>query len=186
VSAPVDWQALAERLGTITWRDGGGRSESGGTDVACRALIEVLGDEFVLDAVDCYLEQGPGSEAARSVLQLLAPPRAMERCMEIFRSSSDPETLRWAIILLRWVADRRALEWYEEIMAHEDDLVRAWGMRVIDQLYMRGVVEPEEAIILLEPARADGSDVVRSNAEQIVEMLEHDMALEQAREGASS
>jgi hypothetical protein len=185
VSAPVDWQALAERLGTITWTDSG-RSELGGTKVACQALTELLGNDIVLSAVEHYVEQLPGSETAMSVLQLLAPPEAMERCMEIYRSSSDPERVRWAIILLRWVADRRALEWYAEIMANKDELVRSCGTRVIDQLYMRGEVEPEEAIAILEPARADGSEAVRSNAEQIVEMLEQDVALERAREGRGS
>lgn len=180
MSAPVDWTALAERLGTITWTEGG-HSELGGTNVAHRALVELLGEQLILGAVEHYLNYRPGSELARSVLRELRPPVAMERCLEIYRTSSDPEGVRASIELLRWIADAQALEWYPAFMQHEDHMVRCSAVRLIDQLWMSDEIEPEDAISRLQIAKTDNAEVVRSNAERVIGMIEHAMALETAR-----
>ena len=182
MTGAVDWTALAERLGTITWTEGG-RSELGGTRVARKALAELLGEELLVSAVEHYLRHEPGDETARSVLLELKPPTAMDRCLAVFESDPDIDRVRTAVELLRWVADQRALAWYPSIMAHEDEIVRAWGTRLIDQLWMSGELEAEDAMPYLMSALSDGSEIVRSNAEQVVEMLEQDMALDQERAG---
>ena len=182
MTGTIDWTALAERLETITWTEGG-RRELGGTRVARQALAELLGEELLVSAVEHYLKHEPGDETARSVLLELKPPVAMDRCLAVFESDPDIDRVRTAIELLRWVADLRALAWYPSIMAHEDEMVRVWGTRLIDQLWMSGELEAEDAMSYLTPALTDRSEIVRSNAEQVIEMLEQDMALERAQAG---
>src|SRR5579862_9073280 len=103
-SGRIDWRALAERLGTLR-PDG----EIGGSDPGYRALEEILGPRALRAAVDYYVAYHPGAELARSVLVLLQPWPAMERCLEVWRSDADPDTRRAAVSLLRSIADRRAL-----------------------------------------------------------------------------
>jgi HEAT repeat protein len=184
VSEAVDWTALAERLGTITWTEGG-RAETGGTDTARRAMIELLGERVILGAVAHYLSHEPGDEVARSILRELRPPAAIDRCIEIYQTSSDIYRVRDAVELLRWVADERALDWYPVFMQHEDYFVRLYAVGVIDQLWMYGEIEPQDAIARLQIAITDEAEVVRSRAEQVIEMLKDDIALTEAGMGAS-
>ena len=44
----------------------------------------------------------------------------MDRCMEVYRRSPDIDRVRTSIELLRWIGDSRILEWYPEIMQHDD------------------------------------------------------------------
>src|SRR5262245_31231734 len=60
---PIDWHALAERLGTLR-ADG----ESGGSELGRRALEVILGPEALRAAVDYYAAGLPGAELARSAL----------------------------------------------------------------------------------------------------------------------
>lgn len=174
----IDWRSLAETLGAITWTDRG-RQESGGTRIACDALIELIGDEALRDAVDFYVSAEPGHELARSVLWLLGPPAAMERCRKIFRDFDDLQEQADAINLLQVVADRRVLDWVPEFMASGNDGVRVWAIGIIDQLLiMKGEIELEEAMPLIEKALADPYQAVRSRAQQILEWAQEAARLE--------
>src|SRR5262245_25985198 len=93
---PIDWRALAERLGAL--RAGG---ESGGSELGRRALEAILGPEALRAAVDYYAAGLPGAELARSVLALLRPWPAMERCLEVWRSDAGSTARRAAVELLR-------------------------------------------------------------------------------------
>ena len=165
----VDWRALADKLGTITWSEHG-RSESGGTQVACDAITEILGDELLRDAVDFHVSCEPGGEVARSVLILLKPPAAMERCREIFRSPIDDQQAADAIGLLKMVADRRVLEWIPEFMVSENEGVRTCTLGIIDQLLiMEESITSEEAFPFFKQALSDPSNMVRAQASRILD-----------------
>ena len=170
----IDWRGLAKTLGTVTPR-GGGHSELGGTKVAARALTLLLGDEALRDAVDFYVAGGPGSELARSVLWMLRPPVAMDRCREIILASDDEEEASSAANLLQVVADRRVFDWLPELLDSRNDAVRAWAVGIIDELViMTGEVELEEAMPLLDKALDDPAEQVRDRARQVLELAEHD------------
>ena len=171
----VDWRALAEKLGTISWTDGG-RSETGGTKVGCDAIIEILGDTLLRDAVDFYVSGEAGNEVARSVLMLLQPPAAMERCLEIFRAPCDEQEAADAINLLKMVADRRVLDWIPEFMASETVGVRVWTLGILDQLLiMQEAITPEEAVPFFKQALADSDKNVRDQAAQFLDdFADHD------------
>lgn len=94
----INWADLAGRLGTLR-----PPHESCGTDVARSALILLMGDAAWEEAVDHYVSSQPGSELARSVLRLLKPRVAVERCLSIYREGTLPER-RSAVELLRVIA----------------------------------------------------------------------------------
>ena len=168
----IDWRGLAEKIGTITWTEHG-RSESGGTGVACDAITDILGDAALREAVDFYVSGQPGNEMARSVLILLKPPAAMERCREIFREPSDKQEAIDAINLLKMVADRRVLEWIPEFMESDIEGVRMWTLGILDQLLiMQEVITPEEAMPYFRQALADSSNSVRAQAQEILDVFQ--------------
>jgi hypothetical protein len=165
----VDWRGLANTLGTITWTETG-RSESGGTDVACDAIAQILGDALLRDAVDFYVSGEPGNQIARSILMLLKPLAAMERCREIFREPSDGQEAADAINLLKMVADRRVLSWIPEFMQSENVGVRVWTLGILDQLLiMQEAITPKEAAPFFKQALADPSKDVRDQASQFLD-----------------
>lgn len=165
----MDWQSLAETLGTIE-RTENGKSESGGSSVAKQALIHILGDKFLLDAVDYTLSWSDGFEAARSVLQLLKPKVAADRCMEIFRLRPAGELAADAVHLLSDLVDMEALRWLDEIFASDDSMVRRNGLRIIDQLWMSGLDE-DEAVKLIEPILADEDPLVAESGKRLIEFI---------------
>ncbi|MEM8918128.1 MAG: hypothetical protein AAGE37_04640 [Pseudomonadota bacterium] len=165
----VDWSSIAETLGTIT-RTAEGRSESGGSVVAVQALNHILGDQFFLDAVEHTLSWHEGNETSRSVLHFLRPKIAAERCIHVFRTTPDDELASDAIHLLSDVAELDALNWLDEIFESENYLTRVWGLRVIDQLWMRGLGD-DEAINLIEPILKDQNAVVVGRARELINMI---------------
>ena len=171
MTAAIDWRALADQLGTLSPMKDGVYTERGGTDLACQALVEIIGDAAWRDAVDFYVSCQRGSELTRSVLWLLRPPAAMERCREIFRGAPDTQAAADAINLLQVVADRRVLPWIPEFLASDNVGVRVWGIGIVDQLLiMQDAIDMAEAMPLLETALADPAEAVQSRARDILEM----------------
>lgn len=182
MSESVDWRALARKLGTISFTDGGW-SERGGGSVAARALNLIIGENLAVGAVDFYLSHEPGREVARSVLRMLRPSSATERCLEIFRSDPDSEVASHAIELLRSISNSPVLEHFDELMASQNANTRAWTMCVLDGLYMAGELEIEDGWSFLEIGLNDEDTGVVMQAERIKEMWERDREILAKRVG---
>ena len=164
--ATVDWHALARTLGTL-----GDRSESGGSDLGRQALELIVGVDALRSAVDYFIAGGPGCELARSVLTILKPPCAMERCLEIARSDADVDSRRLAVNLLRDVADRRGIGWAAEFLRDEDDGVQVWGAMIVDRLLFVGLAEPDECVGILEAMVVHPNAGVRRQGEFVRSFL---------------
>jgi hypothetical protein len=145
MNASIDWTQLARQLGLL--RENG---ESSGSDAAMRALELLLGEDNLRAAVDHFVSFQPGSELVRSVLWMLHPWSAMQRCYEIYRSDAEIEQRRNAIFLLRFIADRRALSWAQEFLDDPDSSIQNCGANMVDQLLWASLVEPEDCAELLE------------------------------------
>jgi hypothetical protein len=165
---PIDWQRLAEDLGTIH-EPPGGRMESGGRDLAMAALEQLVSPSRLCEAVDDYVSGKPGAELARSVLWLLRPWSAMTRCHDVYQSSTDPAKRRSAVELLRVVADARVLPWVSEFLDDPDDDIRVWGTLILDQLLLSNLATVDDCAPLLEKARTHESEQVRAIAADILE-----------------
>ena len=158
----IDWENLARRVGaTLEGPTASGATEHGSSGLARRALEQVLDASEWIAAVDHYVERRPGSELVRSVLWLVHPWPAMERCREIAQTSVDVETRRCAVELLRVVADDRALPWMSEFLQDGDPLVELWAAGVVDQLLFAGLVEEEQCKVLLDAMEHHGNSLVR-------------------------
>ncbi len=160
------WEALAEQLGAVE-DTAHGRAERGSDDLARAAIEKILGEDEFRAAVDHYVARGRGSELARSVLWLVRPDSAMQRCREISTESTDPEARRAAVELLRVVADRRALPWVSGYLDDPDEGVQQWGIGIVDQLLFSDLIEPEDAEPLLRRAEEHPNAEVRAQAEGI-------------------
>ena len=161
----IEWTKLAERLGTLR-PDG----ESGSDSYARLALCEILGTGLA-DAVEHYVEGLPGFELVRSVLWLLHPPAAMERCYSIFRTDPDVERRRAAVELLKVVGDGRVLGWVPEFLRDPDRDVQNWGSCVLDQLVYSGQVEPLDVEPVLQLGEVHDNDYVREKMAFIRTMI---------------
>jgi hypothetical protein len=155
----VDWHTLAQKLGSL--HEGG---ESGGSDLGRQALELIVGVDALRSAVDYYIAGGPGSELARSVLALLKPASAMERCLEIARSDADTESRRSAVELLRVIADGRGIAWVAEFLRDEDEGVQVWGAGIVDQLLWSGLADPDDCSELLDAMERHSNTSVQQQA----------------------
>ncbi len=157
----IDWKALAFQLGTLKPEEPG---ESGGSRYAQQAIELLLGEDNLRKAVDHYVAGEPGFELARSMLRLIRPWSAAERCYELYRSEKEVETRLMAVVLLRDVADERALSWVGEFLEDEDAGIQGWGVGVLEQLLYWGFIEVEDAEPLILKAEGHANIHVREQA----------------------
>lgn len=154
---PLDWEAIGRAVGSVESTGGAtepGRTELGGSSLAREALAMVLGAEELRRMVDWYVAGASGAELVRSVLWLLHPWEAMDRCHELWASDADLGVRRAAVELLRVVADGSVLPWVPGLLADPDAEIRDLGIQVVDQLVFAELVEPEDVVdVLLEAAR---------------------------------
>ncbi|MEZ4234768.1 MAG: HEAT repeat domain-containing protein [Myxococcota bacterium] len=164
---PVDWEALARALGAVT-----PRGELGGSNLARDALSAILGPEELQRAVDWYVAGDVGGELARSVLWLLHPREAMDRCRAIWASaSSPPDDRRRAIELLRVVGDASILPWVPALLDDDDEVVRDLAIQIVDQLVFSSLADAEDVADVLQRAEAHADPTVRERAGAIREQL---------------
>ena len=138
----LGWHELATRMGTLT-SDG----ERGGDDYGRRALVELLGVNFLHDAVDYYLSHEEGGELVRSVLHILRADSAADRCLEIYQTETDPYRKAAAVELLRVVASERHLPLIVQFLNDPDPSIQNWGVGILDSLRNLGTISWEK----LEP-----------------------------------
>jgi hypothetical protein len=166
---PIDWKALGLELGAIRETAPGSWTGRGGTEVGRRAIERLLGgDDVALSAVRACVAGGIEGEVARSVLQVLRSPSAMDECWRIYRTSADDDDRELAIALLRSIADERALPWYDEVFESGDrPLARRWACSGVAQLGYEGRMTDEELQSWFERVALDPDWFVASAASEI-------------------
>ncbi len=168
-----DWKDLAEEVGSLTGPvTAEGWTETGGTEIACRALELLLGAALVRSAVDHCMAGEPGAAVARSVLWHVHPWAAMLRCREIYADSGMPTRLR-AVELLREFADRRVLPWIPQFLDDANDDVQVAGAGIVEELLAEGLAERAECHDLLARLAGHPNRGVRAVLAEI-ERLEAD------------
>jgi len=169
---PINWEDIAGALGTLHRSDGSvGWSESGGAEVGRRALVHILGEQELENAIQWYLGFRPGGEVAQSVLNLLDSDYAMDRCYEIGTTDPDIVRRRSAVELLRGFAVARSLPWVNTFLQDKDVEVQNWGVSLLDQLVFRGEVEPQDAEPYIVAAEGHPNPDVQRMARAIREFL---------------
>jgi hypothetical protein len=166
MSSTYDWHEIAKAIGSINEL-----SESGGDSEARRALITIVGEENLIGAVDYYVTASQGSELARSVLRMLKPFSAMQRCYEIYTRDSDIEKRRSAVELIRSISDRQAAHWISEFLSDPDTEIQTWGGSMVDQLLWDQSLSAEEATPFLEAMKDHPNPQVKERHSFIEEFL---------------
>ncbi len=180
MSVEVNWVELAYRLETVS-DNGNGYGLLGGGDIAKQALIALVGEGLILSAVDAVLLHDRGSEIARSVLRLLSPEIARQKCMEIIRTSLSTQDVWEAGYLLSDLGAKNSLPLYDELSRHENLGIRSLSMRLLENIYFGGWLEVEETIKLLEPHLANADDKIVDQAQQMIAHMQEDLEVEKAR-----
>ena len=151
--------------------------ERGGTTVAQDVLTGVLGEEFVRTAAHHAMTLEPGAEVARSVLQLLRAPVAMQECWAVFQEpSSDDERRRLAVRLLASICDETAEPWVLPILEDAAVEVAVGAVAVVAEIAMQGHLSAEQEDAYLARFLGDSRSEVREAAVGYRTALEHERA----------
>lgn len=166
----IDWGALAEAAGLINETTGGGFSERGGTLEAERAICGLLGDDVLIGAVNHAIKLVRGSNLAQSVLRILRPPSAMDRCRQIWLSDADEEARGLAIWLLKDIADNRVLEWVPDFLSDRNQTVQRCGIMIVDQLILDGFASIDDVMYIINLARDHPDAFIREQALNVLNL----------------
>jgi hypothetical protein len=158
---PIDWQVLAREIGVDP--------NSGGDGIARLALAALLGASRLHTAVDWYVDYRPAAEHSRSVLWLLRPVAARDRCLEIYRTDANPQRRRAAVELLRVVATADDLPLVTEFLADTDRVIQDLSLQVLDQLIFGQYVDEQDAEPYLRVAESHTNPDVRARCSFIRE-----------------
>jgi len=174
MSAPkINWHKLASDMELIT-ETKHGRSERSGTKVAMEAIVKVLDDQFIIDTVDYQISNQAGSELARSVLMLLRPKIAMQRCWQIFESTNNEQTASFALFLLRDICDESIFGKVSQLINNENALFRLHAIHIIDELCItQEVIEIDDAMKFIEMGLEDDDETVQQQTKQLSESIKH-------------
>ena len=123
----TDWIVLVERVGSL--KDDG--SQSGGETITKKAFDEILGDEWIEDAVETAISLKRGSELAMSCLRFISSTKATQYAYKIYESS-EGERARQAVWLIKHIANPISYNWIKQFL--NDGNVIDWGLGVLDQL----------------------------------------------------
>jgi HEAT repeat protein len=164
----INWEQLAQQIGSIKEDPILGKHERGGDDVARKALELILGNDFIQDAVAYYVEDSKGTELVLSILRLLRSVAAMNHCYEIYHADGNIERRRHALALLAYIADYHALGWVAEFLEHPDEEVNILSIWILDNLLLKYELEqPELFRLMLEKAEQHTSQRVRSQLAEL-------------------
>lgn len=165
----VNWTELAQSMGAFE-ETYGTLTEQSSSDTAAELVCELLGRDFCLSAVDHYVSAKPGMETARSVLQLLKPFVAMERCNQIIEQSEREDERESAMELLRSFADKRAVPWLPNYLSDSHPGVRVWAIYMISEL-LPSAIEPSAAESFIGMLSHEKTESVETAIDQLREEI---------------
>jgi hypothetical protein len=154
----IDWSAVAKQVG-----------DNCDTPTGRRALELIVGEDNVRDAVDYWISQEQGCFTAESVLSVMRPNVAMERCYEIYKAAPDSEDAVRAVFLLKSFATDAALPWIREFLDDPKPGIRLNGLMVLRTILdgPLGDASIATAMQLLDKAERDSDPEMRERANQI-------------------
>ena len=158
----IDWEEIAKRVGD-------GNDDACSRRIGRRALEVIVGEENVRNIVDYWISQQPGCFTAESVLSIMRPKIAMDRCYEIYKTAPDSEGAIRAVFLLTSFADDTAIPWVGEFLDDRRSGIRWNGLMVLRTILYDplGDAAIASAMQLLNRAEQDRDPEMRERAKQI-------------------
>jgi hypothetical protein len=110
----TDWQALSKKLGV--YREDNSELYQGIN--SSQALEEILGDEWLRDTVNTFIEGRPGNELAIKTLRLVSSTKAARIAYEIYciNKDTDHQKASLAIWALSDIRTPLSMDFVEEMM----------------------------------------------------------------------
>jgi hypothetical protein len=110
----TDWQALSKKLGLL--KEDGSELYQGIN--SSQALEEILGDDWITDTLNTFIEGTPGNELAIKTLRFIYSPKAAAMAFNIYNTHKDSNFKKanlavWAISDIR---TKDSLNYIEEII----------------------------------------------------------------------
>ena len=154
----TDWKAIAKQVG-----------DNSGTAIGRRALEIIAGEDSIRDAVDYWISQQAGCFTAESVLSIMRPKLAMDRCYEIYKAKPDSDDAVRAVFLLASFADDAVLPWVGEFLADQSPGIRWNGLAVLRTILYGPLGDSAiaSAMQLLDKAEQDSNSDMRERAQLI-------------------
>jgi len=154
----IDWNSIAQQVG-----------DNYDTAAGRKALEIIVGESNVRDAVDYWISQEPGGFAAESVLSVMRPKVAMDRCYEIYKAKPDSEDAIGAVFLLASFADDMALPWVRQFLDDRNRGIRWNGLAVLRTILgsPMGDAAIASAMQLLDQVERDSDADLRERAQLI-------------------
>jgi hypothetical protein len=158
----IDWEGVSNRAD-------GGKGDTYSTLTGRRALELIVGEENVRNMVDYWISQQPGCFTVESVLSVMRPKIAMDRCYEIYKAESDSEDAVRAVFLLASFADDAALPWVGEFLDDRSSGIRWNGLAVLRAIIYGPLGDAAVASVveLLAKAERDSDPRMQERARQI-------------------
>ena len=167
----IDWKHIASQVDGLT---PDGRERIVGTEGGRHAIEILLGENNLREAVDYWIDGQPGCFTAEMVLKVARPRVAMERCYEIFKSSTSAERRSAAVFLLACFADVEALPWINDFLNDTEKVVRWNALQVLRYILYGPVGNNSISLIrdLLNKADSDPDLETRRLASEVRQQLE--------------
>jgi hypothetical protein len=154
----IDWSTIAKQVG-----------DNYGTATGRRALELIVGEGNVRDAVDYWISQEQGCFTAESVLSVMRPKVAMDRCYEIYQTKPDSKDAVAAVFLLASFAEDAALPWVGQFLADRNRDIRWNGLGVLQAILYGplGDAAIASAMQFLDKAEQDSDSEIRERAKLV-------------------
>jgi hypothetical protein len=122
----TDWGAISTKLGLLKYPG----SELYEGINSSQALEEILGDEWLRDAVNAFIEGTPGNELAIKTLRLIYSPRAAAMAFKIYNENKDTnfDKANIAVWALSDIRTKDSLDYIEEIIKRPEYETQAFGV----------------------------------------------------------
>jgi hypothetical protein len=113
-SLKTDWQALSTKLGVLQYTGSEGYEGINSS----QALEAILGDEWLRDTLNTFIEGNPGNELAIKTLRFIYSPRAAAMAYSIYdeNKDTDPQKANIAVWALSDIRTKDSLDYVEEII----------------------------------------------------------------------
>jgi predicted nucleotidyltransferase len=110
----TDWQALSKKLGVL--KDDNSESYAGIN--SSQALEDILGDEWIRDALETFIAGKPGNELAIKTIRFIGSERAAKMAYEIYTTNKNTHEQRarlaiWAMNDIRMTV---CMDYVEEFL----------------------------------------------------------------------
>lgn len=134
----MDWESLARRLGSLT--DDG--LEHLDEEICNRLMVELVGIDVLLSAVEQCLQFRPGCEIAEMALRWSRPRECLDLCHGIALNDPDPDRRVQAVRLIVQMATPEIKSWAHELVKYPE------FSNAIDIVFtlVHGGWNPEEAV----------------------------------------